>query len=132
MCSSVMSLCCPMFVYCEPNLLRRRLSDLLKESYRSKVAFCIPILVDSSIAYDVSKRQTPEMVEQATRMPLATCDVYFFGRQLRNCRFQVFWTGARSFLRVALFAFFAGEARWCTGHLVCISLHVTAPNDSIR
>ena len=73
MCSSVMSLCCPMFVYCEPNLLRRRLSDLLKESYRSKVAFCIPILVDSSIAYDVSKRQTPEMVEQAKRMAFAMC-----------------------------------------------------------
>ena len=62
-------------------------------------------------------------------LPLA--DVYFFGRQLRNGRFQVFWTGARSFLRVALFAFVAGEARWCAGHLVCISLHVTAPNDSL-
>ncbi|CAK9095558.1 unnamed protein product, partial [Durusdinium trenchii] len=36
----------------------------VEESYRSKVAFCIPILVDSSIAYDVSKRPTPEMVEQ--------------------------------------------------------------------
>ncbi|CAK9027450.1 Nephrocystin-3, partial [Durusdinium trenchii] len=36
----------------------------VEESYRSKVAFCIPILVNSSIAYDVSKRQTPEMVEQ--------------------------------------------------------------------
>ncbi|CAK9023477.1 Kinesin light chain 4 (KLC 4) (Kinesin-like protein 8), partial [Durusdinium trenchii] len=34
------------------------------EEYRSRVAFCIPILVDESIAYDVSKRQTPEMVEQ--------------------------------------------------------------------
>ena len=27
--------------------------------------FCIPILVNASVAYDVSERPTPEMVEQA-------------------------------------------------------------------
>ena len=36
----------------------------LTEEYRSRVGFCIPILVNASIAYDVSKRQTPEMAEQ--------------------------------------------------------------------
>ena len=33
--------------------------------YHARVAYCIPILVDASCAYDVSKRQTPEMVEKA-------------------------------------------------------------------
>ncbi|CAK9007334.1 Nephrocystin-3 [Durusdinium trenchii] len=34
------------------------------EEYHSRVAYCIPMLVDASCAYDVSKRQTPEMVEK--------------------------------------------------------------------
>ncbi|CAK9021887.1 unnamed protein product [Durusdinium trenchii] len=35
------------------------------EEYHSRVAYCIPMLVDACCAYDVSKRQTPEMVEKA-------------------------------------------------------------------
>ncbi|CAK9075746.1 unnamed protein product [Durusdinium trenchii] len=35
------------------------------KEYRSRVSFCIPILVNASMAYDVSKRRTPEMVKQA-------------------------------------------------------------------
>ena len=35
------------------------------KEYHARVAYCIPILVDASCAYDVSKRQTPEMVEKA-------------------------------------------------------------------
>ncbi|CAK9052231.1 unnamed protein product [Durusdinium trenchii] len=34
------------------------------KEYRSRVSFCIPILVNASVAYDVSKRRTPEMVKQ--------------------------------------------------------------------
>ncbi|CAK9113812.1 Kinesin light chain 4 (KLC 4) (Kinesin-like protein 8), partial [Durusdinium trenchii] len=34
------------------------------KEYRSRVSFCIPILVNASMAYDVSKRRTPEMVKQ--------------------------------------------------------------------
>ncbi|CAK9021884.1 unnamed protein product [Durusdinium trenchii] len=34
------------------------------EEYHSRVAYCIPMLVDACCAYDVSKRQTPEMVEK--------------------------------------------------------------------
>ena len=35
------------------------------QEYRSRVAYCIPILANASIAYDVSKRPTPEMIEKA-------------------------------------------------------------------
>ena len=43
------------------------------QDYRSRVAYCIPILVNASIAYDVSKRPTPEMVEKA--QPYCVCFV---------------------------------------------------------
>ncbi|CAK9081256.1 unnamed protein product [Durusdinium trenchii] len=50
------------------NMLKRDIQlngrEAAMEEYSSRVAFCIPILVNASIAYDVSKRQTPEMVEQ--------------------------------------------------------------------
>ena len=39
----------------------------IRQEYRSRVSYCIPILASASIAYDVSKRPTPEMVEQAQR-----------------------------------------------------------------
>ena len=41
------------------------LSNFFLKDYQSRVEFCIPILVNASIAYDVSERPTPEMVEQA-------------------------------------------------------------------
>eukprot|EP00913_Durusdinium_trenchii_P030490 g28561.t1 len=40
------------------------LSIFFLKDYRSRVEFCIPILVNASVAYDVSERPTPEMVEQ--------------------------------------------------------------------
>ena len=43
------------------------------QEYRSRVAYCIPILANASIAYDVSKRPTPEMVEQAQRYRFFNC-----------------------------------------------------------
>ncbi|CAK9052233.1 unnamed protein product [Durusdinium trenchii] len=50
------------------NMLKRDIDlkgrEAAVEEYRSRVGFCIPILVNASIAYDVSKRQTPEMAEQ--------------------------------------------------------------------
>ena len=47
------------------------------QEYRSRVAYCIPILVNASIAYDVSKRPTLEMVEQAQAYLLFVSDVGF-------------------------------------------------------
>ena len=41
------------------------LSNVFLKDYRSRVEYCIPILVNASVAYDVSERPTPEMVEQA-------------------------------------------------------------------
>ena len=49
------------------NMLRRDVEKLGQEAalqqYKGRVAYCIPILANSSILYDVSLRQTPEMVE---------------------------------------------------------------------
>ncbi|CAK9053790.1 unnamed protein product [Durusdinium trenchii] len=51
------------------NMLKRDIGlkghDAAIQDYRSRVEFCIPILVNASVAYDVSERPTPEMVEQA-------------------------------------------------------------------
>jgi hypothetical protein len=34
------------------------------QEYRSRVAYCIPILANVAMTYDVSVQQTPEMVEK--------------------------------------------------------------------
>ena len=34
------------------------------QEYRSRVAYCIPILANAAITYDVSVQQTPEMVDK--------------------------------------------------------------------
>ncbi|CAK9005406.1 unnamed protein product, partial [Durusdinium trenchii] len=51
------------------NMLKRDIDlkgrEAAIQDYQSRVEFCIPILVNASIAYDVSKRPTPEMLEQA-------------------------------------------------------------------
>ncbi|CAK8985876.1 unnamed protein product [Durusdinium trenchii] len=50
------------------NMLKRDIDlkgrEAAIQDYQSRVEFCIPILVNASIAYDVSKRPTPEMLEQ--------------------------------------------------------------------
>ncbi|CAK8986864.1 unnamed protein product [Durusdinium trenchii] len=50
------------------NMLKRDIDlkgrDAAIQDYRSRVEYCIPILVNASVAYDVSERPTPEMVEQ--------------------------------------------------------------------
>ena len=75
-------------------------SNLVTEEYRSRVSFCIPILVNASMAYDVSKRRTPEMVKQAKwRGGFQPLVVYVFG----SSRFV--WRSARLLLPVASLSF---------------------------
>ena len=44
-----------------------RLTDLdpVMEEYTSRVAYCIPILANAAVTYDVSIQQTPEMQKEA-------------------------------------------------------------------
>ena len=44
-----------------------RLTDLdpVMEEYASRVAYCIPILANAAVTYDVSIQQTPEMQKEA-------------------------------------------------------------------
>ena len=44
-----------------------KLTDLdpVMEEYASRVAYCIPILANATVTYDVSIQQTPEMQKEA-------------------------------------------------------------------
>ena len=39
--------------------------DPVMQEYASRVAYCIPILTNAAMAYDVSIQQTPEMQKEA-------------------------------------------------------------------
>ncbi|CAK9021973.1 unnamed protein product, partial [Durusdinium trenchii] len=73
------------------NMLKRDIDlkgrEAAIQDYRSRVAFCIPILVNASIAYDVSERPTPEMVEQGkpAGVNLAGKLLNEAGKPLREC-----------------------------------------------
>ena len=42
--------------------------DPIMQEYASRVAYCIPLLANSAICYDVSIQQTPEMQKEAGSM----------------------------------------------------------------
>eukprot|EP00435_Cladocopium_sp_Y103_P038773 s347_g10.t1 len=58
------------------------------EEYASRVAYCIPILANSAMTYDVSIQQTPEMQNQACSICLLCPELIFagFGAEMLRCR----------------------------------------------